>query len=190
MRRTNVTQEQKEFTVSHSHSLSIINKMFLCINLHSVIDQNGQLKTDIQVLNFISLLLNLHTGMAPGENRRKRKLKNHRVSRERLEAKKNLWIVGREAWIIQQNSLRTASETCMTWNYPASTESISSSAHQSWESLWPAASGEIGITSLSLLVTSFIVSLWLGSWWMHARITSQMTCSSLSLKDCNEESMI
>lgn len=152
-------------------------------NLHSVIDQNGQLKTEIQVLNFISLLLDLHTGMAPGENRRERKLKKHLVSGERLEAKKNLWIV-------KQNSLRTASETCMTWNYPASTESISSSAHQSGESLWPAASGEIGITSLNLLVTSFIVSLWLGSWWMHARITSQMTCSSLSLKDCNEESMI
>lgn len=65
----------------------------------------------------------------------------------------------------------------------ASTDKISSSAHQSGESLGVAWSGEITITSLNLEVTSFIVGLCLGSGWMQSWITSQITSSSLFLKD-------
>lgn len=63
----------------------------------------------------------------------------------------------------------------------ASTDRISSSAHQSGESLGVAASGEIAITALNLEVTSFMVGLLLGSGLMQAWMISQMIFSSSSL---------
>lgn len=65
----------------------------------------------------------------------------------------------------------------------ASWDSISSSAHHSGDSLGVACSGVTFITCLNLEVTSFILGLCFGSFRVHSFMTSQMTSSSLSLKD-------
>lgn len=62
--------------------------------------------------------------------------------------------------------------------YVASTDKISSSAHQSGESLGTAWFGVIGITCFSFSVTSFIVGLFLESCCVQSLITSQITSNS------------
>lgn len=65
----------------------------------------------------------------------------------------------------------------------ASTDKISSSAHQRGDSLGTDWSGDKPITSLSFGVMSFIVGLILGSDLIQSWITSQITSSSLFLND-------